>query len=76
MKRIVLEVPDELVRVVGSSRRSRRIPQPVTAENLVRALETADYHEAFLFDRGSVRVVSIEPLPEEAAAGTGEGEDG
>lgn len=69
MKRIVLEVPDELVRVVGSSRRSRRIPQPVTAENLIRALETADYHEVFLFERGSVRVVSIEGVPEEAGEG-------
>lgn len=65
MKRVVLQVPDEMIRTVGSSRHSRRIPVTVTAESLIRALEMADYHEAYLFERGTVTVVTVEDVEEE-----------
>ena len=62
MKRIVLIVPDEIYRIIGTREGTSRSSVEVTPENILKVLgKRDDYHEDYCFeDLEKIKVVSID----------------
>jgi len=60
MKKVILLVPDKINVLLGSSIHTTVSEKDVTAETMVNALTTLEYHEAYFFDKKDVTVLSIE----------------
>ncbi len=65
MYKATLLLPDELVEIRGSARRSIRRKIPISEQGIVLALVTNDYHDNWVFPEGSVQVLSLEKLEED-----------
>ncbi len=62
MKKVTLIVPDKINHVTGTTS-SSRLKEIVTDEkNIIRALETNDYHDNYYFPINSVKVESIRKI--------------
>ncbi|MBN1408796.1 MAG: hypothetical protein JW956_13450 [Calditrichaceae bacterium] len=62
MKKICLLLPDKIFYSVGGARSHQGEKIDVTAEILIDALCTNDYHESYRFNRKEITVLSIETI--------------
>ncbi len=62
MKRIVLIVPDTIIKVLGTSSTSHFKEIDVDRKSIIDALESNDYHETYFFGKNMVKVISIEDV--------------
>ncbi len=58
MKKFIITVPDEIIRVGGKKDEQSRKSIPVTKELIAEALTLNDYHENLYFD-GAVKVEAV-----------------
>ncbi len=71
MKIVRLLVPDSITRASGGSNFTRSREIEVDAETILKALTINDYHDSWYFpDPETVKVLSVEDSPEDAAGTT------
>lgn len=58
MKKFIITVPDEIIRVGGKTEKKSQIALPVTAQLIAEALTLNDYHENLYFEK-QVKVEAV-----------------